>query len=221
MPSVPTPALQLTTAVDQLSVYLLRLGRTAREVPASEFLSHAVSLLRELVDFNSGWWGLATDHDKLKTPSIHQAEYLNLPASFASEWRSISSVDDFGQDIRNNVGQVQRFAIDETGGIPHVLANFDLLYELHHGMGLVLDDASTGHAFFIVLYRGAHDLPFSDDEAVLFLHLLRHTIQLWHHSLQDALSTASAEGISRAALARLNGRLVYAGPELCELLFAL
>jgi len=218
--SIPLISAATATPIEQLSACVLQLSQVARKVPASEFLSHAVVVLREVIGFSSGWWGLATDPDKSKIPSIYQAEYLDLPANFASDWRAIAEVDDFGRDIRNHAGQVQRFAIDEAEEIPAVLAKFDSLHGLHKGMGVTIDDASTGHVFFIVVYRGASDFRFGDDEAVMFLHLLRHTIQLWHHGLQDALLKASTEDISHAALARLNGRLVYAGPALCELLYA-
>lgn len=212
--------LEPITALDTLSAHLLKLGRVAREVPASRFLSQAVQIVREVIPFRRGWWGLVADQGADKAPGfILHAEYIDLPPQFASEWRVIGSLDTFAGAVRHRRGEVQRFVSGVRDDTPEAVLEFDRRYELHSGMGMMLDDASTGNRFFIALFRSASDAPFSDQEATLFLHLLRHTLQLWHHSLQDALSTASKENIARAALAHRNGRLYYAGPELCELLY--
>jgi DNA-binding CsgD family transcriptional regulator len=205
------------TAMESLSERLLRLGRLAREVPAAQFLGRAVALLREAVPFRRGWWGLATRRDKGRPASIYQAEYIDLPADFAAAWHGIATVDDFATDLRDHIGEVRRFC-DADPAPPEVMA-FDERFKLHQGMGLMLDDASTGHVFFIVVYRDRRQARFGDGEAMLFQHLVRHTLQHWHHALQDALSSASKHGIAGAALARMDGAVLYAGPQLCEMLY--
>lgn len=206
------------SAMETLSACLLRLARVAREVAAAEFLGRAVALLREVVPFRRGWWGLATRRDQDGAASIYQAEYIDLPADFASAWRGIASVDDFAHDLRSHLGEVRRF--NEADEAPPEVVAFDDRFQLHQGMGLMQGDASTGHVFFIVLYRDRRQPRFSDDEAMLFQHLVRHTLQHWHHALQDALSSASKQGIGSAALARADGCVLYAGPQLCEMLYA-
>jgi DNA-binding CsgD family transcriptional regulator len=118
-------------------------------------------------------------------------------------------------------GQVQRFVVDEhrDNNLP-VTIDFADRYGIRHAMGLCLDEDASGHLFFIVMYRGAHDAAFSNQEAVLFQQLMRHIVQLWHFSLQDALSKHSIGDITRIALARHDGHLLYAGPELCELVYS-
>lgn len=212
--------LQAAATLDRLSETLLRLGRLAREVPAPEFLGQAVETIRELISFPRGWWGLGTDTGKGNIPSIHQSEYIGLPDEFAAEWRKIATIDGYADDIRQHIGQVQRYVDCGNTDLPPAIVDFDQRYDLCHTMGVALDDAATGHGFFIVLYRGKDGLAFSDEDALLFLHLMRHIIQLWHYSLQDALAIASNQNLTNAALVRSDGRVLYAGPRICELLYS-
>lgn len=131
------------TAMNTLSDCLLRLARVAREVPAAEFLGRAVALLREVVPFRRGWWGLATRRGKDGAASIYQAEYIDLPADFATAWRDIASVDDFALDLVGHLGEVRRFS--EADDVPAEVVAFDNRFQLRQGMGLMEGDASTGH----------------------------------------------------------------------------
>ncbi len=204
-------------ALEQLSEQLLKLGRLSREVAVADFLGQAVSVVREVLDFPRGWWGLGTAPGEGGVPAIHQVEYLGLPSDFAAEWQKIVSMDSYALDVSNRVGEVQCYVGGDNVGLPPEIIEFDLRYDLHHAMGLSLGDGVTGHGFFIVAYRGQGGAPFNAQEAVLFRHLIRHVIQLWHFALQDALS--ASEELSCALLARPDGRVLYAGPELCELIF--
>lgn len=208
-------------AVEVLGTRLLALGRLAREVPAAEFLAQAVGTLRESLRFRSAWWGLASERDDGRAMELYQADVIGLPDSVAADWRGIADVDPFARQTFEQRGQVQRIDVEahRHAALPALNAFADR-YAFRHIMALSLDETTTGQVFFVVVYRGTDDAAFSEDEAAVFRHLLRHTAQLWHQCLQDALSQASIDGIARAAWARPDGSLVYAGPQLCELLYA-
>lgn len=213
-------SLKPDTTLERLSEYLLRLGCLAREVPAHNFLGQALETVREWISFPRGWWGMGTDLGKGQIPSIHQSECIGLPDDYAENWRKISQIDSFSDAVREHIGQVQRWEGSEHDELPLPIQEFDRRYDLEHCMGLALDDTATGHGFFISIFRGKGQAAFCDEEARLFLHLMRHIVQLWHFSLQDALALASKEDIGHAALARADGRVQYAGQKLCELLYA-
>ncbi|MCO5100268.1 MAG: helix-turn-helix transcriptional regulator [Burkholderiaceae bacterium] len=206
-------------AVELLGERLLRLGRLAREVPAAEFLARAVGLLRETLSIRSAWWGLASDRDDGQTVGLYQADVSGLPDAIAADWRQIAEVDPFARNTFERRGQVQRLDVYTYRHVPALNAFADR-YGFRYIMAMSLDEPTTGQLFFVVAYRDRDASAFGDDEATVFRHLLRHTLQLWHHCLQDALSRASIDGIVRAAWARPDGHLVYAGPALCELLYA-
>lgn len=208
-------------AIDLLGERLLALGRLAREVPAAEFLAKAVGVLCEALAIRSAWWGLLHGREDGQPADLVQAEAIAMPDAVATDWRAIAEVDPFARRTFEQRGQVQRLDVNEHRAtvIPQLNVFADR-YGFRHIMALSLDETTTGQVFFVVAYRGAAAPAFGATEAMLFRHLLRHTLQLWHQCLQDTLSRASTDGIARAAWARRDGHLVYAGPALCELLYA-
>jgi DNA-binding CsgD family transcriptional regulator len=212
---------QAVSDVEFLSSCLLKLGRVAREVSATEFLFQGVDLVRETISCPSAWWGLAFDRGPGNLADILQADFIGLPDTLVADFRKIATSDPLSLILMECKGQVQRFAVDEhrDKNMP-VTIDFADRYGIKHAMGLCLDEDALGQLFFIVMYRGEGDAAFSNQEAVLFQQLIRHIVQLWHFSLQDALSKQSIGDIIRVALARPDGHLLYAGPELCELVYA-
>lgn len=205
--------------IELLSDYLLRLGGLARDVPAPDFMGRAVQLIRTAVDFQRGWWGFSAEHGPSKGRVIYQAEYLNLPESYLKEWSYIAPDDDFAIDIAKHPGIVQRYSTDLSDqGSYSAVTDLKRRYTLFHGMGICFDDAPTGHRFFIAIFRDKNGRCFDEREAVLFLHLVRHTLQLWGYMLQDSLKVASTQSISCIAVARGDGRIVYVGPNIFALL---
>jgi DNA-binding CsgD family transcriptional regulator len=83
-------------------------------------------------------------------------------------------------------------------------------------MGVVLEDAATGHGFFICLYRGYDETAFTDAEAACFGVLARHLLQLWRFALQDALRAGPGGDIGRLGIADRDGRLVHLGAQLFD-----
>jgi len=222
MPSRPTVnAVACLDPVELLGTQSLALGRLAREVPAAEFLTQAMGVLRQALNIGSAWWGLANERDDNAALELYQANFSGLPDSVAADWKQIAAVDPFAQQTFQQRGQVQRIDVEphRDAALPQLNAFADR-YGIRHIMSLSLDEATTGQIFFVVAYRCAKAGAFSDMEATLFRHLLAHTVQRWNQCLQDALSRACTDGIAHAAWARLDGHLMYAGPQLCELLYA-
>ena len=205
--------------IDLLSNCLLSLGRLARDLPVAEFLLHGAKLAIKTIDCQSVWWGLAFERKSGATPEILQADFIGLPDSLVNDWRSIATIDPFVQEMMQSLGQVKRVLIDEDRikSVP-VLTEFAQRYGIRHVMGMCLDEEATGQSFFMVMYRGATAATFSDHEAMLFKHVMKHIVQLWYFSLQSELSKNSINDILRVALARLDGQLLYAGPEFCEVI---
>lgn len=222
MPSRPAiNAVASFDPVEVLGTRSLALVRLAREVPAAEFLTQAIGVLREALAIRSAWWGLANECDDAHAVGLYQANFSGLPDSVAADWKQIADVDPFARRTFAQRGQVQRIDVEAHRSVALAELNaFADRYAIRHIMSLSLDEATTGQIFFVVAYRCAEAGAFSDSEATLFRHLLAHTVQLWHQCLQDALSRASTDGITRAAWARPDGHLMYAGPQLCELLYA-
>jgi DNA-binding CsgD family transcriptional regulator len=217
-------ALAPTAPLERFSAALLRLGALAHELGAAEFLERASEVLMALIPFSRGMWGMGVERGRGRLPAIHQAQYIGLPDSFAAEWLAVGLHDSFAERMRRRPGQVQRY----DGAVPEpsppeeagVLA-FSERHGLHHGMALRMEIASMGHGFFMILYRGPAEPAFDEGEAQLFALFLQHLLQLWHQRLQAALAAQAQAELAGAALVREDdGRLLFAGPALCELLSA-
>lgn len=201
---------------DRLSDCLLDLGQLARSHPVAEFLSQGAALAMQAVGCHSAWWGLAADYKSGQGFDILQADFVGLPKSLVDDWRSISTIDPFSKEMIESLGQVKRIDIAENRiHSQPLLTKFANRYGIEHVMGMCLDEEASGQSFFMVMYRGPGQPSFSDDEAQLFRHLIKHVVQLWYFGLQTELSQKSGSDISRSALVRLDGQLLYAGPEIC------
>lgn len=144
---------------------------------------------------------------------------MGLPKSLVEDWRSISTIDPFAKEMIQALGQVRRIEIAENRiNSQPLLTEFANRYGIEHVMGMCLDEEATGQSFFMVMYRVPGQSNFSDQEAQLFRHLIRHIVQLWYFGLKEELSTRSGNDISTRALARLDGQLLYAGPEIFNFL---
>lgn len=210
----PEPSLQ------RLGAKLLELGHLARRVPAGDFLEQALLGLRELIAFRSGFWGLAVDADPEGAPTIYQAQVSGLPPDYITAWLALATQDDYGRAVRSQLGTVQRGS-DTGAELPESIRAFDRRFGIDHAMALALEDASTGHGFFMCLYRGTDQPPFSDDEARCFDVLVRHLLQLWRFALQDALRAGPrGDDIDRVGIADRDGRLLHLGARLFDWLRA-
>ena len=202
---------------DKLSECLLQLGQLAKNHPVAEFLSEGAALALTAVGCQSAWWGLAADNKSDQGFDILQADFLGLPKSLVEDWRSISTIDPFSKEMIESLGQVKRINITESRiNSQPLLTEFANRYGIEHVMGMCLDEEASGQSFFMVIYRGPGQPSFSDEEAQLFRHLIKHIVQLWYFGLQMELSQKSGSDISRSALVRLDGQLLYAGPEICH-----
>ncbi|WP_369644598.1 LuxR C-terminal-related transcriptional regulator [Variovorax sp. V118] len=125
----------------------------------------------------------------------------------------------------DHMGQARRLALRDRrpggDGLPDSLAEFAVVHEIHHAMGICLDEEATGQLFFLVLYRGEGDSPFTDGEAVWFQELSRHVVQLWYFNLLEAISRVSDHRMEALALVRADGHLLFTGGVFCELLYEL
>ena len=204
---------------DQLSECLLQLGQLSKNHPVAEFLSEGAALALTAVGCQSAWWGLAADNKSDQGFDILQADFLGLPKSLVEDWRSISTIDPFSKEMIESLGQVKRINIAESRIYSQpLLTEFANRYGIEHVMGMCLDEEASGQSFFMVIYRGPGQPSFSDEEAQLFRHLIKHIVQLWYFGLKEELSSRSGNDISRSALARLDGQLLYAGPEIFNFL---
>ncbi|MBC9249363.1 helix-turn-helix transcriptional regulator [Pseudomonas alcaligenes] len=208
-------------AQDSLQAFnqcLLQLGRLPRERDAAQFIADALQLLRDLVPFDSAWWGELSAPQAGAQPQNWMHGRIGLSESFVAEWRQIAARDSFCHDTLSRPGEVLRAS---GFGDPCAAVNdFARRHDLYHLLTITFELPESGLMFFICLYRGVAGRAFSDAEANLFSSFCDHLLQLWRFQLQDLLRLAPSDAASDFAVATQDGRLLYIGARLCSCIAA-
>ena len=77
--------------LEAFSAMTLELQRLAQDKDIEHFHEAALSCIRQLLPFDSAWWGRAALIDGL--PEEHSAYLYNLPRSYLADWQSIRHID--------------------------------------------------------------------------------------------------------------------------------
>lgn len=212
---------QAVATIELLGNYLLKLGNISREYLASDFIRRGLEELKQILPYDSAWWGLIIHDSKKQQLGLHQAETIGLPLKFATEWKGLAFDDEFAQSVHALSGVVHNYSyLDDYQDLSEgfELNQFSRKYQLLHGMSICIKDPFTGHIFFITLYRNS-GFGFSDIDKSIFSQTVRHIIQLWRHNLQDALAISLRNNMFHAGFIREDGYVLTIGMHLCEVIY--
>lgn len=193
--------------LDEFSELVLKLTASATEAGPAEHQAHLVDLVKAVVRFDAAWWGwscFANGRITLVNSASH-----NLPRSFESAVRAVSSIDPFIRHGRN----LPVFSKALVPAREPVAPEFRAFAEAF-GIGAMLNghcrlDGSSAFNFFMSLYRQDPRHPFSDDEARSFRIILRHLEQSLSMSLRTDVRARAPRGGEAAIIAR-DGEIVRA-----------
>ncbi len=221
-----------------LSRSLLRLSEQAQQAPPQDLLHQALQTLRELVPFDSAWWGEVSAGEPgsevdggagrgMDAPVAQGAPRnwlhgsIGLARGFADEWNALSAVDDFAQQSMRRLGEVIRER-DVVGALPEdpQVVAFAERHGLYHCMALTAELPHSGLMFFVSVYRPQTRTEFTDAETVLFGEFVLHLLQHWHHRLQRLQHDSPRRPWDSFALAQPTGELLFAGLRISQALRA-
>jgi DNA-binding CsgD family transcriptional regulator len=139
---------------------------------------------------------------------------IQLPRGFANELFAMAPRDDWGRGVIRQSAVVHRWS-----GFTEDDAQLDEFVRRHgmfHGMAQSLRGAFNGRAFVVAAYRERGAAAFTDAEAEIFRHSCHHIGSLWAGSVREALAVDVSADLSRVALVRNDGVLLYAGSHICD-----
>lgn len=192
---------------------VLQLASLARERGGSDFIANGLQAFRQLVPFASAWWGEMSGISASVPPRSWMHGRIDLPASFASEWRYVAGFDSFAHDTLARPGRVLR---DSEFTDPVEAVNvFARRYDLYHLMCITFELPESGLNFFVCLYRGVDEVAFDLNEEVVFSAFCDHLLQLWRFQVQDMIRLDVGSAASDFGVARQDGSLLYIGARLC------
>ena len=193
--------------LDEFSELILKLTASATETGPAEHQAQLVDLVKAVVRFDAAWWGwssFANGRITLVNSTSH-----NLPRSFESAVRAVSSIDPFIRHGRNLPVFSKALVPDREPVAPEFRA-----FAEAYGIGAMLNghcrlDGSSAFNFFMSLYRHDPRQPFSEDEARSFRIILRHLEQSLSLSLRTDVRARAPRG-GEAAIVDRDGEIVRA-----------
>lgn len=200
----------------RLSRTLREIHRLSREVPVTGFQDAAFEAMKELVRFDTGYWG--GGREPIEAVVVHYVHLHRLPAELNVAFEKVKSHPKHIEVIFRcviNAGQAQAFDTRETG-----TGDFYSPYGIDQVVTLYQHDADLGLYHVITLYRSG-EARFTEQERLLFESAVPHLLDAWRESKLLNLS-----GINRdvcplapaAALLDKEGVVHFARPAFVELM---
>ena len=155
----------------KLSVFLLDLYSAAVREEVGRFESCFFSLLEDLVAFDAGWTGVATQEDN--RPVNHNSFVYHLPEQFFREWLRIREHDPLADLTQLVYGRAEVIDIAQADVDP-VFRTWAEKFGLKHLMRTCALDTRFGLIGFLSIYRRDPDQPFSAEEIETMETLIPH-----------------------------------------------
>lgn len=195
-----------------LSASLLQLTKLAQKAQPHTMLHDALRTMRELVPFDTAWWGEVSGGHAKAAPRNWMHGSLGLSKGFAREWNQLSTADDFAQQSIERLGTV---LLDNgplaPGAVSPEIEAFSKKHGLFHCMAITVEMPDSGLLFFVSVYRLPSTAPFSAQDAVLFGEFVSHLQTHWRSALERLRKPVANRPLDSYALADLDGTLLFMG----------
>ncbi len=198
-----------------LGKLLLDLYRDARELPLGEFQRGALDRLREVLPFDTAWWGMArTDR------SLHSSCLYDLPPSFVDVWMQHRDGDDLAAAVIANPGVTVCFdhrAMWNSPCMRELLKTFDV----QQALSTLLMNPTLQVLTFLSLYRSSGRPRFTAAERGFKQLVMPHLWAAWTANWVAQLASARAHSASSQvafAITDQQGTLHDAEPHFADLL---
>lgn len=201
----------------RLSRTLREIHRLSREAPVATFQDVAFEAMKELVRFDTGYWGAG--REPVEAVVMHYSYLHRLPAGeMSTVFEKVKSRPRHIEQISRcviNAGQAQVCDVREAG-----LDDFYSLFGVDQFVTLYQRDADLGLYHVVSLYRSGEE-QFTEQERLLFEGAVPHLMDAWRESKLLHLSGVNRDACPltpAAALLDQKGAVHFARPAFVELM---
>lgn len=201
----------------RLSRTLREIHRLSREAPVAGFQDAAFEAMKELIRFDTGYWG--GGREPVEAVVIHYRHLHRLPAEeMNAAFEKVKSRPKHIEIIFRcviNAGQAQAFDTREAG-----VDDFYSPYGIDQVVTLYTHDADLGLYHVISLYRSGEE-RFTEQERLLFESAVPHLLDAWRESKLLHLTGVNRDACPlspAAALLDKEGAVHFARPAFVELM---
>lgn len=203
---------------ESFSKALLELYRLARTEPIHEFQRRAFDALSERLEFDTGWWGTASQVPG-EPPIVHATLPYRLPVTYASLWEAIREEDIIAQAVMAAPGTTVNFTRKQLYSSPG-LASLMARFGITNCLCTVTMVWELNLMVFASLYRLEGKPPFNENERrymqLLMPHLTAALTSNWMLHLERTRAARAAPGTGALAVVDRKGVLCVADPALSE-----
>ncbi|MFM8766977.1 MAG: response regulator transcription factor [Rubrivivax sp.] len=205
---------------ESFSKALLELYRLARTAPIQEFQRRAFDALSARLEFDTGWWGTASQVPG-QAPITHATLPYRLPASYPQLWHDIRDEDTIAQAVLAAPGTTVNFTRKQLYASPG-LASLVARFGITNCLCTVTLVPELNLMVFASLYRLEGKPPFNENERrymqLLMPHLTSALTSNWMLHLERTRAARAAPGHGALAVVDVQGLLCVADPALSELM---
>jgi len=200
----------------RLSRTLREIHRLSREVPVAGFQDAAFEAMKELIRFDTGYWG--GGRLPVEAVVMHYQHLHRLPAEMNAAFEKVKSRPRHVEFISRcviNAGQAQVGDVREAG-----VDDFYSHFGVDQIVTLYQHDADLGLYHVISLYRSGAE-RFTEAERLLFENAVPHLQDAWRESKLLHLSGVNRDACPltpAAALLDSEGSVHFARPAFAELM---
>jgi len=159
--------------LEAFSAMTLELQRLAQHKDIEQFHRHALSCIRQVLPFDSAWWGRAALIDGL--PEEHSSFLYNLPPGYLPDWQSMRHTDVTVNRVHEHPGQAVIVDMGDPVNGPG-LNWLGATYGIGELLCVVHIDPQTHLSDHLALYRAPGAERFSDDDCLLLNNAMLHLV---------------------------------------------
>ena len=205
---------------ENFSQALLDLYRLARNTPIHEFQRRALDALSTRLDFDTGWWGTASQVPG-EAPITHATMPYRLPLTYAQLWHEIRQEDTIAQAVLAAPGTTVNFSRRQLYASPG-LASLMARFGITGCLCTVTLVPELNLMVFASLYRLEGKPPFSENERrykqLLMPHLTAALTSNWMLHLERTRAARVPNTLGALAVVDGQGVLCVADPALSDAL---
>ncbi|WP_176475850.1 helix-turn-helix transcriptional regulator [Halomonas salipaludis] len=198
---------------------ILKLSALSGCTSAVNWLHEAILIFRNVVSFDSAWWGQVYIPAESSMPRNLMHGSIGLSASFAEEWAEISGVDCFANSSISCLGKAVRDSgSDALKAESEEVAAFCKRHDIFHSMAVTEEFPSSRTLFFVSINRRKSSPEFGDAESILMEEFFNHLTYCWRSYLSMIRSDGLPSLWDNYALASTQGKLLYIGRDIGEVI---
>ncbi|KKD61774.1 hypothetical protein RN22_03925 [Grimontia sp. AD028] len=201
------------STTEDILQFVALLYQASSHMQPGDFKQWTITQLRQLIHFDSAWWGRALFPELSDTPEVHGNSLFQLPEDYFEQWQKIADCDTIAESLYNDATTpfMSEVQLETMSG---ALCDFLWQHDIHQVLSfmkvdpeLLLDaKGNMGESLlvdFLSLYRNREGAAFEPQDGNCLRLVMPHIVLSLNHCLEFSVLTnqsAQANSVLEAAM---------------------